>query len=364
MKVKHIVYIILIIGLGTLVGYRILTNKSKADSAGKNGSGKETAGKGGSSSPLRVNGVVLKPQRFANSIAVSGSIEANEQVMIRSQVAGLVRGIYFQEGSKVSKGKVLLQIDNAELEAQLAQALTRQKLAAENTKRAELLVKKGGISQQEYDIVRADLETLQAQTQLIRAQLDKTTIRAPFDGTIGLRTISDGEYLSPTTVVAKLVNTNPVKLTFSIPEKYANLVKNNTTLSFTLSESEKKYTAVVYAMEPSIEATTRTLQLRARADNPNGELIPGAFATVELPLTVIEDALLVPTEAIVPIQNGKKVFVVENGQAKEVKVETSTRRDKDILVTTGLQAGDTVLTTGVMALKPQTPVKVTISKTQ
>jgi membrane fusion protein (multidrug efflux system) len=357
MKVKHIVYAILIIGIGALVGYRILANKSKEETNGKG-----APGKGGSSAPMRVNGIVVQPQQFANSIVVSGSIEANEQVLLRSQVSGLVRGIFFQEGSKVNKGKVLLQIDNDELEAQLAQALTKQKLAAENTKRADLLVKKGGISQQEFDIVKADLETLQAQTQLIRAQLAKTTITAPFAGTIGLKAISDGEYLSPTTVIAKLVDTDPVKLTFSVPEKYSNLVKNNTSLVFSVSGLEKKYKATVYAIEPSIEATTRTLQMRARADNPDGELLPGAFASIELPLTVINDALLIPTEAIVPIQNGKKVFVVENGQAKEVKVETSTRRDKDILVTAGLHAGDTVLTTGVMSLKPLTPVKVSLPK--
>lgn len=349
MKIKYIVYAILIIGLGALVGYRVIQNKKKGGEA----AGPVTGGPGGpgKSSVMRVNGVVLKPQSFANTVSVSGSIEANEQVQIRSQVSGLVRSIYFKEGSQVTKGQVLLKIDDAELTAQLAQVQTQQSLASENEKRAKLLLQKEAISQQEYDVAQADLKSGQAQSQLIRAQLAKTTIRAPFSGQIGLRSISEGEYISPDIIVARLVNSNPIKISFSIPEKYSGQVKVNTDLHFTVSGSNEKYKATVYAIEPGIEATTRTLQLRARADNSNGALLPGSFATVHLPLTTIQDALLVPTQAIIPVQNGKKVFVSEGGKAKEVMVETSTRTEKDVLVTSGLKAGDTVLTTGIMTLK-------------
>ncbi|MDJ1498233.1 efflux RND transporter periplasmic adaptor subunit [Cytophagaceae bacterium DM2B3-1] len=360
MKVKYIVYAIVIISLGVLVAYRIIQNKKKdeATASGKGG------GKGGASRPVQVSGVVATPQRFSDAIAVSGSLDANEQVQIRSQVSGLVKGIYFKEGSIVKEGQLLIQIDNQELEAQLSQALTREKLSAANEERSRKLLAVESISQQEYDVALADFRALQAQTRLIRAQLEKTQIRAPFTGTIGLRAISVGEYLSSTTTVANLVNTNPVKVTFSVPEKYMNQLKVNTEVHFTVAGSEKKYTARVYAIEPRIDVTTRTLQLRALADNPKGELLPGAFTSVELPLTTINDAILIPTEAIVPIQDGKKVFVSENGKAKEVKVETSTRREKDILITSGLHPGDTVLTSGVMSLKPESPVRVVIDTTR
>jgi membrane fusion protein (multidrug efflux system) len=361
MKLKYFIYAILIIGLSSLVGYRIIKNKSQNNAPGGGGGGR--GGAGGAMSAIRVNGVVVKPERFSNALLVSGTIDANEQVFIRSQVSGIVTGLYFKEGSIVKKGQPLLQIDNTELSAQLSEVGTREKLSSENEQRAVQLLAKGAISQQEYDIALADLKSLRAQKQLISAQVDKTTIRAPFTGTVGLRSISVGEYLSPTTVVARLVNTNPLKITFSVPEKYASQVKVNTKLNFTISGSPKKYTATVYAIEPSIDALTRTLQLRAWAENPEGELRPGAFANIELPLTILEDAILIPTEAVVPIQNGKKVFVAENGKAKEVKVETSTRREQDILVTSGLKAGDTVLTTGVMSLKPQMPVNVVIPNT-
>lgn len=364
MKIKYIVYALLVIGLASLVVYRISANKKEAGAGpGAAGGGRGPGGPGGGKGGLmQVDGVVVKPREFANNLAVTGSIEANEQVEIRGQVSGLIRSITFKEGSSVKKGQVLLKIDDAELRAQLAQAKTRQTLAGENADRAGQLFKKEAISREEFDIATADYKTLQSQTQLIQAQLAKTTINAPFSGRIGLRNVSVGGYLTPETIVANLVSTDPVKIAFSVPEKYASQVKINTKLTFTVAGSSKKYTATLYAIEPAIEATTRTLQLRARAANPNGELLPGSFANIDFPLESIPDALLVPTQAIIPIQNGKKVFVAKNGKAQEVKVEATTRTEKDILITSGLQAGDTVLTTGIMTLKQDAPVKVRLPK--
>lgn len=359
MKIKYIIYLVLIVGLASLIFYRITENSKKTGGPG----GKGNVGKpGATAAPMRVSGIVVTPERFSNSLSVNGSIEANEQVAIRSQVSGIVNKIYFQEGSNVSSGQTLVKIDDAELRALLAQAISKQKLASEMEQRAGLLLKKEAISQQEYDVALADLKSLSAQTQLIQAQLNKTTIKAPFSGKIGLRSISEGMYLSPETVIANLVNLNPVKITFSVPEKYSGQVKINTELTFTVSGSTKKFKATVYAIEPGIETATRTLQLRAKATNPDGTLLPGSFANIELPLTIINDAILIPTEAIIPIQNGKKVFVSEGGKAKEVMVETSTRTSKNILVTSGLSKGDTVLTTGVMSLKTGVPVKVSTDK--
>jgi membrane fusion protein (multidrug efflux system) len=359
MKTKYLIYALLIIALGSLVFYRISKNKTQQQMGGPGG-GKGGPGKGGAQPAMRVSGIVVKPRQFANSLSVSGSIDANEQVEIRSEVPGVVRGIYFEEGSPVKQGQLLLKIDDSELRAQLAQVQTKQSLAAENESRAKLLLQKEAISREEYDIARADLKSTQAQTQLIQAQLAKTSIKAPFSGRIGLRSISVGGYLSPATVVANLVNTDPVKITFSVPEKYSNQVKANTPLQFTISGSSKKYNATVYAIEPGIATGTRTLQLRARAENPGGVLLPGSFANVEMPLAILEEALLVPSEAIIPVQGGKKVYITENGKAKEAKVETGTRTEQEVLILSGLKAGDTVLTTGVMTLKADAPVKVKV----
>ncbi|MFV5698899.1 efflux RND transporter periplasmic adaptor subunit [Flavobacterium sp. ZT3R17] len=351
MKLKYLVYTLLLVGIGGFIAYRISTNISKNDnSKDKNGKDK----------PMNVSGIVVKTQTFDNNLSLSGSIEANEQVEIRSEVSGIVEGIYFQEGSNVSKGQVLFKVNDIELRAQLRQMTTKEGLASENERRAKLLLQKEAISQEEYDVARADLKSAQSQSQLIKAQISKTSVRAPFSGKIGLRSISPGTYITPTILVAKLVNIGKLKITFSIPEKYATQVKTNTQLTFTVSGSTEKYSAKVYAIEPGVEVATRTLQVRAIAENKNGKLLPGTFANVELPLDIIKDAIVVPSEAIIPVQNGKKVFISSNGKAKEVMIETATRTDASILVLSGLKAGDTVLTSAVMSLKDEIPVKVKV----
>lgn len=353
MKIKYLIYTLLLVGFCSFITYRIIENKSKSDAG---------IDKGDKPKAMRLDGIVVQPQTFDNNLSLSGSIEANEQVEIRSEVSGIVESINFQEGSNVSKGQLLFKVNDTELRAQLSQANTKESLASENERRAKLLLQKEAISQEEYDVARAEYASTKAQSQLIKAQIAKTAVRAPFSGRIGLRSISKGTYITPTVLVANLVNIGKLKITFSIPEKYATQVKNNTTLSFTVAGSTDTYTAKVYALEPTVEIATRTLQVRAIADNKDGKLLPGTFANVELPLDVIKDAIVVPTQAVIPVQNGKKVFISDMGKAKEVMVETATRTDASLLILSGLKAGDTVITTGVMSLKNDAPVKIIIKK--
>ena len=351
MKIKHIVYTLLIIGFGAFIAYRIIENKSKKDESKKFGD---------KDAPTNVTGIVIKTATFDNNLSLSGSIEANEQIEIHSEVSGIVEGIYFTEGSFVNKGQLLFKVNDIELKAQLRQVATKEGLAAENERRAKLLLAKEAISQEEFDVARADHASAQAQTQLIRAQISKTAVKAPFSGKIGLRSISPGTYVTPAILVAKLVNTGKLKITFSIPEKYATQVKSGSNIDFNVSGSTKIYTGKIYAIEPEIEVATRTLQIRAIADNSDGKLLPGTFADVKLPLDIIKDAIIVPTEAIVPIQDGKKVFIANMGKAKEVKVEATTRTDASLLILSGLKAGDTLVTSGVMSLKDGAPIKIKV----
>lgn len=351
MKVKNLVYALLIIVIGGFIAYRVVSNKNKNDESKKSGD------KG---APTTVNGIVVKTSTFDNNLSLTGSIEANEQVEIHSEVSGIVEGIYFNEGSNVNKGQVLFKVNDIELKAQLRQATTREGLAAENERRAKLLLQKEAISQEEFDVAKADHASAQAQSQLIRAQIAKTSVKAPFSGKIGLRSISPGTYITPTVLVAKLVNTGKLKITFSIPEKYASQVKTGSTIEFSVSGSDKVYTAKIYAIEPEVAVATRTLQIRAIADNTDGKLFPGTFADIKLPLNIIKDAIVIPTEAIVPVQGGKKVFISDMGKAKEVMVDATTRTDASILVLSGLKAGDTLITSGVMSLKNEAPVKVKV----
>lgn len=350
MKVKHIVYTLLIAGIAYLIYHRISSGhqEKKQDSGPKK--------------PMAVAGIVTQASDFENNLEVAGSIEANEQVDIRSEVPGIVMKILFTEGASVQKGQILFTVNDIELRAQLAKAQTAQKLASENSRRAGLLLEKEAISREEYDIATADFQSAKAETQLIQAQIAKASVRAPFSGVIGLRSISPGTYVTPETLVARLVNRSQVKLTFSVPEKYATQIKNGSFVKFTVSGNTEVFSAKIYAIEPGVATDTRTLSIRALADNPGGKLLPGSFATVMLPLQEVAKAIVIPTEAVVPVQNGKKVFVSDRGKAKEIMVETATRTQSEILVLKGLKPGDTVITTGVMTLKEGNPVKVGIQK--
>lgn len=310
---------------------------------------------------MGVEGQVLEAQKFADNLTLSGTLEANEEIEIRSEISGIVESINFDEGAKVSKGQILFRVNDIELRAQLSKVQTAQQLASENQRRAKLLLEKQAISQEEFDVSKADFESARAESQLIAAQLSKTTVRAPFSGTIGLRSISKGTYVTPATPIANLVNTSQLKITFAIPEKYVSRMYAGSPLTFTTSNSKIVYNATIYAIEPQVDIATRTLKMRALADNKEGKLYPGTFANVTLPLETVNDALLVPTEALIPIQNGKKIFVSRGGKAKEVMVETGARTDSVARVLTGLKVGDTILTSGVMSLKNGTPVKVNLT---
>lgn len=350
MKKRYILVAIICIVIVALIVNRIAVN-TKASSP-RNAPRTATV--------MAVEGKVLKAEKFAENLTLSGTLEANEEIELRSEISGIIESINFKEGSQVSQGQVLFQVNDIELRAQLSQVKTTQQLASENQRRAKLLLEKQAISQEEFEVANADFESARAQSELIQAQLSKTTVRAPFSGTIGLRSISKGTYVTPATPIANLVSTSQLKLTFAVPEKYVSNMKVGTDLTFTTASSRDEYSATVYAIEPQVDIASRTLRMRAIAQNKEGKLYPGAFANVTLPLETVDNALLVPTESLIPIQNGKKIFVVEDGKAKEVEVETGARTDKEVRVLSGIKVGDTILTSGVMSLRDGTPVKVNL----
>lgn len=354
MKIKYVVYSLLIVGIIALIVYRVNSNSEIGEPKTTEGSAQAT----------NVKGMVLYAQKFNDNISLSGTIEANEQIEIRSEVSGVVESINFKEGSKVSQGQVLFKVNDIELQAQLSKVQTAQKLASENERRAKLLLEKQAISQEEYEIVSADFQSASAESQLIQAQLSKTVVRAPFSGTIGLRSISKGTYVTSVTPIAKLVNTSKIKITFSIPEKYTSQVSIGSELTFTTSDSKQEHEAKVYAIEPEVEIATRTLKMRAIAENKDGKLYPGTYANVILPLESIDNALMVPSESLIPVQNGKRIFISEGGKAKEIDVEIGARTGNEVRVISGLKVGDTILTYGVMALKNGTPVTIDFEKTE
>lgn len=310
------------------------------------------------SSILPVDALVLKTARLDNKLSVTGSVLPNESLELRAETSGKITDLYFKEGSKVKKGDVLLQINDEELRAELEKQKHNKKLNEDNEFRQHRLLEKDAISQEEYDNALNRLNTTLADIKVLEAQLDKTRIRAPFDGTIGLRYVSEGAYITPSTTIATLYSITPAKIEFAIPGRYSTQVSSGEKILFTIESDLKIYEGQVYAVEPRIDPTTRTLRMRALADNKSGLLLPGQFVKVELILQTISKAILVPTEAVVPEQGSKKVFILEKGKAKEVKIETGIRTDKEVEVTSGLQPNDTLITTGILQLRAGLDVNV------
>lgn len=320
------------------------------------GNGPKASSNGGPERVTSVNAYIIKPGAISEKINITGSIVANEEVDIRPEASGIITGIHFKEGTQVRKGDLLVKINDSELQAQLSKALTMQKLAEEQEYRQRLLQEKGAVSKQDYDVVLAQLNSLKSETRLIRAQIEQTEIKAPFSGKIGLRNVSLGDYVTPTSIVASLVDDDPAKIIFSVPEQYANNIPPDANIAFTVKGVSRVFQAKVYARSSKIDVNTRTLELKAMVPNDEGLLIPGSFAEVTLMLHQTENALLVPTEALIPVMEGKKAYVSRNGIVEEIMVETGIRNDSMVHITSGLKAGDTVITTGIMTLAAGAPV--------
>ena len=310
------------------------------------------------SAPLLVEAYLVKEDTLENKIFTTGSLIPNEEVELATESPGLIKSLYLKEGVTVSKDELLVKINDSDLQAQLTRAEYRLTLAEERERRQEQLLEKGGISQEDYDATLNEVNVLRAEVRLIQAQIDKTEIRAPFSGIVGLKYVSDGSYISPTSRIATLQDIDPIKIDFSVPERYASQLKVGTKVRFTLQGVEDTLNAVVYAKEPSIDTQTRTLQVRARADNKEGSLLPGAFANLELTLNTINDALLVPSVSLVPELQGQKVYVLRNGLVEPHSVLTGLRTERKIQITEGIQVGDTVLTTGLLQVRPGMKVQV------
>jgi membrane fusion protein, multidrug efflux system len=350
---KSLITVLVIVAIVVLLAIPKLGLFTSGEKAGP------AAGTSPASQALPVEAVVVKPTTFDKKLVVTGAILANESVEIKPELSGKIQGIYFTEGQAVKKGSLLIKIDDAELRAQLDKQKFNKKLNEDNEFRQRKLLEKEAISQEEYDNALNRLNTTEADIRLLEAQLAKTTIIAPFNGFIGFRYVSEGAYISTSTVIATLYNLNPAKLEFSIPAKHASRVSVKSKIYFTLESDTTTLTGEVYAVEPQIDASTRTLKIRALTPNPKGKMLPGQFATIQLVLEHLSTAIMVPTECVVPEQDGNKVFVLENGSVKEVRVTAGERTDRSLEILAGLKPGDTVLTSGILQLKGGMSVNIT-----
>ncbi len=322
--------------------------------------GAAPAGPARVASALSATGYVASTATLTERVLTTGTLRANEEVNLASESSGKVTGIYFNEGSRVTKGQLLVKINDSELVAQRQRIEYRLRLAEEQLARQQVLLEKGGVSREEYERFENEVNVLRAELQLNEAQIAKTEVRAPFDGVLGLRHVSEGSYISPQDRIATLQDVSPIKIDFSVPEKYASLVRVGTTVSFTVSGNPQVFRGTVYAIEPRIDENTRTLQVRAESPNPDGSLLPGAFAEIQLVVSEHDEAIVVPAISIIPELEGKKVFVVENGRVAQRMVETGIRTDSMVQVLSGLSLQDTVLTSGLQLARPGMPVDVIV----
>lgn len=317
---------------------------------------------GNSSAPVgprrqvAVDIMIIQPQKLQDKIFTNGTTLSNEEVELRAETSGKITQILFEEGKPVKKGELLVKINDAELQATLKKNLSRESLARDKEARFKQLLEKNMTSQQEYDVALSELNSVIADVEFTKAQIEKTEVRAPFDGIIGLRTVSVGTFISTQTNIAKLQSINPIKIDFSVPQKYFGILKEGKPINVKLPNSNKTFIGKIYAVEPKIEENTRTVKARAKVANERNELTPGAYVEVEIILEEMNSAILVPSFTIVPDIDGEKVFVYRNGRAVLQKVTTGIRTEKDVQIISGLENGDSLIVSGIIQLRPNMPV--------
>ena len=309
---------------------------------------------------LTVDGVVIRPEAIENIVRSSGTILASESVDLITEAAGRIEKITFKEGSHVRKNDLLVKINDDDLQAQLKKTKLQIQLASEQEKRQKQLYEINGISKEQYDIALNLVNTLKADRENLVASIRKREIRSPFDGIIGLRYISEGGYVSQTTRIASVQKINPLKVDFSIPEKYSDDVSVGDVINFSGDDTKLQFSGKLYAVEPKIDPVTRTLQLRALCDNKNEKIFPGAYVQIELRLKNIPDALMVPSQSIIPVLKGQSILVKRKGVVVSLPVKSGIRTASNVQILSGISAGDTVLTTGLMQARPGMPVNVVI----
>ena len=320
---------------------------------------KQTEGRQRMQGAIMVDGFIVETHSISDDVEVPGSLLPFEETEIRAEVSGRVVQLNIPEGSIVPKGAVLVKLFDQDLQAQLSKLEVQLQISEANKKRQSELLKISGISQLEYDLSALDVENLKADIESMRIAISKMEIRAPYEGRVGLRNISMGAYISANNIITVIRQDKELKLEFSVPEKYAKNISKGYRVQFRVDGGTGYHRATVIATESSVEQTTRTLKVRAMVNEIHQELVPGIFAKVNLQLGKNDHAMLVPTQSIISQARTKQLVISKNGIAKFSAVETGVRDSSYVEILSGVHVGDTVVTTGLMGLRPDALVKVT-----
>jgi membrane fusion protein, multidrug efflux system len=309
--------------------------------------------------PIQVDGFVVKQRPISENIEVPGTLLPFEETQLRAEVGGRVVQLNIQEGGTAIKGTTLVKLFDQDLQAQLKKLQVQIQIKEKTQERSAELLKINGISQQEYDLSALDVENLKADIESTRIAISKTEIRAPYNGRVGLRNFSLGSYVSPNDIITTIRQVDRLKLEFSIPEKYAKEIVKGYSVSFRVDGGDQYHSATVMATENSVDQNTRTLRVRAVVAANHKELVPGVFAKVNLQLGKDNNALLIPTQAVIPAARNKQVILFRKDSALYTVVETGIRDSVFVQIVSGLKVGDTVVTSGLMAIRPNAKIKVT-----
>lgn len=310
-------------------------------------------------SAISVEAVKVATGKIDHAIEAIGNLASNESVILSPEIAGRITDILFKEGQPVKSGDALIKLDDAISRAELAQVQASLTLSKTNYDRAKGLYAKSASSALVLDEALAKRNADQAGADLAQAKLNKTVISAPFDGIVGLRSVSVGDYVNPGQSLANIESIDPIKVDFRVPEVYLNVLKSDQTINVSVDAFPgKTFQGSVYAIDPLIDSAGRTVVMRATLPNTDGILRPGLFARVNLLVGSNDKALLVPEEALVPQGGTPFVYVVRDGKAVTVPVKTGMRRDGQVEITEGLVEGDMVVTAGQIKIRPNAAVKI------
>lgn len=304
-----------------------------------------------------VDGDVIKKSVLKEELEVTGTLVANQQVDIVSELTRKVIRVNVKEGSQVSTGELLFQLDDADLQAQLEKLRQQEKLALLNEQRLNDLIKHEAVVQQDYDQAFTNLKVLQSQIAELQVTIAKTRVKAPFGGRIGIIHVYPGAVVSMNTVLTNLEDNSQVKVEFNVPEKYINVIAPGSEQKFTVASDNKQYTAKVVARESKLDANTRTLLVRAVSPNPGGTLVAGQSARLSLALQSSNNALMVPSQALIPSSQGYNVYVSKGNTVQVRAVEIGQRSPYAAEVLKGLEPGDTVITSNLLRLVPGSAVQ-------
>jgi membrane fusion protein (multidrug efflux system) len=323
--------------------------KEKADAAGK--------GKLQANQPTIVDVIVAIPRSIQNQIEANGSVVANEYVELHPEISGRIVYLNVPEGANVTKGTVIARINDADLQATLEKSKAQLELYKKTEERERKLLDINGINEADYDLAVSNVNTTKADIDYTQAQLDKTIIRAPFDGVVGLRQVSPGAYVTPANIIATVQQLDKTKVDFTLPEQYSSVVRKGGLVDIqidALSNTRRK--GLIVATEPQINLSSRNLKVRALLQEGQGH--PGAFVKVFVDAGVDKKAIMVPTNCIIPEDKNNQVIIVKQGKAQLVNVTTGVREANNIEITRGLNPGDTIVVTGVLFARPNSPVTI------